>query len=231
MNFIYATTLKKHFVCYGHFYSWQPVLQNQTFPCRSLLEIVDSTIPIKQLPKLKPDCVVIMMNPGSSHPIDSSYNPETILFPEQPFIENRPLTLTQPDNTQYQIMRVALIKNWHHIRVLNLSDLRDPKSTSFMQKVDVLSTTMGGNMHSLFCEERTLERNYLLNRAEKAPILLGWGQARGLLPLARRCMEKLKNEKVYTVPSTIDPLLNAHPSPMMQDKKELWLKQILETLN
>jgi len=231
MNFVYAATLKKRFTCYGHFYLWQPVLQDQTFPCRSLLEIVDSTIEVERLSESKPDCVVIMMNPGSSHPFDASYIPETIEFPEKPFIAHTSLTPTQPDNTQYQIMRIALVKNWHHVRVLNLSDLRDPKSVSFMQRVEVLAETMGGTMHSLFCEERTLERNHLLSRAAGAPILLGWGQARGLLPLARRCMEELKKEKTYTVLSAVDPLLNAHPSPMMQSKKELWLKQMLDALD
>ena len=230
MEFIYAATLKKRFSCYGHFYSWQPALQAQSVPCRSVLEIADSTIDPATLSLHSPDVVVIMMNPGSSHPLDSSYIPSTIEFPQKVFDPNKPLVPTQPDNTQYQIMRIAVAKNWHHIRILNLSDLRDPKSVSFLRRVDAFNEIMGGATHSIFSEERNKERIHALTRASSAPILLGWGQDPGLIPLAQRCIKKLEGELFYTVPSEKHPLLNAHPSPMMQTKKELWLKQILGAL-
>ena len=34
-----------------------------------------------------------------------------------------------------------------------------------------------------------------------------------------------------TVPSEVHPLLNAHPSPMLQKKKLLWLETILKNLD
>ena len=141
------------------------------------------------------------------------------------------LVLTQPDNTQYQVMRVAVKRGWHHIRVLNLSDLRDPKSGSFLQKVDALSQIMGGHVHSIFCAERSAERRQALKRRERAPVLLGWGQDAGLLPLAEQCMKRLEGEPVSSVPSDVHPLLNAHPSPMLQSKKLLWLNTIMKELD
>jgi hypothetical protein len=234
MEFIYAKELKKQFTCYGHFY--ELLLPNaQRLKCRSVLEIVDSHIPQKTPSKIslmQPDVVVVMMNPGSSHPKDLHHLDETITYPA-PSSEQLPknLVLTQPDNTQYQIMRVALKKNWHHIRVLNLSDLRDPKSGSFIERVESLQEILGGHLHSIFCPERTQECHYALHRKTRNPILLGWGANEDLLPLAKQCLKQLKEEPICQVPSpSQNPYLNAHPSPMLQSKKLLWLETMLDLL-
>ena len=70
MNFILADELKKIYDVYGHFYNLK--LSNSILKCRSVLEIKrkDNLTEI-------PDIVVIMMNPGSSVPLDKSYEPET----------------------------------------------------------------------------------------------------------------------------------------------------------
>lgn len=229
MDFIYAAELKKRFACYGHFYEWE-LLNGDRVRCRSVLEIVDQSIPQEQpseISLMSPDAVVIMMNPGSSHPKEVEYIPSTICYPQQSTTVKKELVLTQPDNTQYQIMRVAVSQDWAHIRVVNLSDLRDPKSGSFLQKVGELRELIGGHVHSIFCEERTDECAHALTRNGKSPILLGWGQDRGLLPLAEQCMRRIASEPVVTCCSPVHSLLNAHPSPMMQRKKEEWLERIL----
>ena len=61
-------------------------------------------------------------------------------------------------------------------------------------------------------------------------MLLGWGQDAGLLPLAEQCMKRLEEEPVSSVPSDVHPLLNAHPSPMLQSKKLMWLDTIMKEL-
>lgn len=233
MQFIYAAELKQQFKCYGHFY--ELVLMNgERANCRSVLEIVDASISQEtpsDISEMEPDVVVIMMNPGSSHPKDIYHIDEEIDYPRAERSMRKKLVLTQPDNTQYQVMRVAVSKGWKHIRVLNLSDLRDPKSGSFLQKVGGLSEIMGGHVHSLFCGERTAECAHSLQRKTQTPILLGWGQDLGLLPLVEHCLVRIKGEPTCTVPSEIHPLLNAHPSPMLQKKKLLWLETIIETLD
>ena len=128
-------------------------------------------------------------------------------------------------------MRVAVSKGWKHIRVLNLSDLRDPKSGSFIQKSEVLAEIMGGHVHSLFCSERYKECTHALNRKHKTPIVLGWGQDLGLLPLVKQCLKRIGDEPTCAVPSEVHPLLNAHPSPMLQNKKLLWLETIAKKLD
>lgn len=233
MDFLYATELKKRFSCYGHFY--ELVLMNgERVKCRSVLEIVETSIPQKtpsDLSEKEPDVVAIMMNPGSSHPKDAAHIDEEIEYPRSSGMNRKELVLTQPDNTQYQLMRIAVAKGWKHIRVLNLSDLRDPKSGSFLNKVDALAEIMGGHVHSIFCSERATECAHSLRRKNNTPILLGWGQATGLTRLAARCMAFIEGESTCTVASDVHPLLNAHPSPMLQSKKLQWLEAIMHALD
>ena len=232
MNFQYAAELKKQFTCYGHFYELV-LLNNDRLKCRSVLEIVDVDI-AREVPsdfsEMQPDVVVVMMNPGSSHPRDIYHMDKEIEYPRTGSSIRKELVLTQPDNTQYQIMRVAVGQGWKHIRVLNLSDLRDPKSGSFLQKVDALSEIMGGHVHSIFCAERAAELGHALRRKSRTPILLGWGQDPGLIRLAKQCLERLDGEPTCTVASDVHPMLNAHPSPMLQSKKLEWLETMIREL-
>ncbi|MDF7800549.1 hypothetical protein P4C99_13820 [Pontiellaceae bacterium B1224] len=233
MNFIYAAELKQRFTCYGHFYELA-LMNGETAQCRSVLEIVDQSIPQDNptaIAEMIPDVVVIMMNPGSSHPKDKGHVDDVIEYPGSGNPMGKSLVLTQPDNTQYQIMRVAVSKGWKHIRVLNLSDLRDPKSGSFLQRANGFSEIMGGHVHSMFCGERAEECRRSLVRKTPTPILLGWGQDMGLLPLVERCLQWIQGEPTATVPSAVHPLLNAHPSPMMQKKKLEWLDTIIQNLD
>ena len=232
MDFLYAADLKKRFNCYGHFYELA-LMNGDRARCRSVLEIVDTSIPQDHpsgIPEMAPDVVVVMMNPGSSHPKDAAHVDEIIAYPRDQTLLRKDLVLTQPDNTQYQVMRVAVHQGWSHIRVLNLSDLRDPKSGSFLQKVDALGGLIGGHVHSMFCPERSTELGQSLKRRKATPVLLGWGQDAGLIPLAEQCLKRLAGEPTRTVPSDVHPLLNAHPSPMLQAKKLQWLQRMIEEL-
>ena len=232
MDFIYAAELKKRFACYGHFYELV-MMDGGRANCRSVLEIVDGAIAQdnpSEISLMVPDAVVVMMNPGSSHPKEIYHIDEEIEYPRAGSSMRKELVLTQPDNTQYQIMRIAVSKGWNHVRVLNLSDLRDPKSGSFIQRVEALTEIMGGHTHSIFCPERAEECAHSLRRKTPVPIMLGWGQDTGLIPLATQCMARLETEPTCTVPSDVHPLLNAHPSPMLQTKKLQWLDDMLAAL-
>lgn len=232
MDFLYAAELKKRFACYGHFYELA-LMNGERAKCRSVLEIVDASIPQdcpSDISLMVPDAVVVMMNPGSSHPKDDGHVDAAIEYPQRGGALRKELVLTQPDNTQYQVMRVAVAQGWRHIRVLNLSDLRDPKSGSFIQKVESLAGVMGGHAHSLFCRERDAECAHALRRKGNTPILLGWGQDLGLVPLAEQCLRRIEGEPVCTVASEVHPLLSAHPSPMLQSKKLLWLENMIRAL-
>jgi hypothetical protein len=239
--FLYAAELKKTFRCYGHFYrlnisGTDPVL------CRSVLEITslppeavgansdpDDLFRNPNAETSLPDAVVIMMNPGSSKPIEDG-DTERLLAMPLPAGFRKPLVLTRPDNTQYQIMRIAVSKGWKHVRVLNISDIRDPKSPSFIARTKALDGMPGGEAHSLFSEVRKTERAEMLKRKPGAPFILGWGQDPGLIPLAKQCLSCIEDQRVVTVPAGTDPVLTAHPSPMLQAKKDAWLDTIRAAL-
>ncbi len=233
MEFLYAAELKKRFDCFGHFYELG-LMNGEVAKCRSVLEIVDGTVPrtdLSAISEMPPDVVVVMMNPGSSHPTVAGHVDERIDYPQGGAPRRKALVPTRPDNTQYQVMRVAVAQGWSHIRVLNLSDLRDPKSGSFLQKTEALAGIIGGNAHSIFCAERAAECAQALKRRRPTPVLLGWGQDAGLIPLARQCLGRLGAEATCTVASDVHPLLNAHPSPMLQSKKLQWLEGMLAALD
>ena len=241
-TFLYAAELKKTFRCYGHFYRLN-VPQTNPLLCRSVLEITslpreavgagsdpDDLFSPPGAEFSLPDSVVIMMNPGSSRPIEAG---DTDSLLNMPLASNfrKPLVLTQPDNTQYQIMRIMASKGWKHVRVLNISDIRDPKSPSFIARTKALDAIKGGEVHSLFSKARSVERANMLNRKPGAPFILGWGQDPGLIPLAKQCLKCIGGEAAVTVPAGNDPTLTAHPSPMLQAKKEAWLDAIRTALN
>jgi len=257
-EFIYAAELKKTFRCYGHFYRLN-IEGTEPLLCRSVLEITSlprdlSSIALatgeavgagtdsddlfshsKQnhtfegVVQSLPDAVIIMMNPGSSRPIEEG---DTDSLLTMPLIEdfNKPLVLTQPDNTQYQLMRIMVSKGWKHIRILNISDIRDPKSPSFIARTKALDGIGAGAAHSLFSKVRKTEREQMLKRKPGAPFILGWGQDAGLIPLATQCLSCIEGERIVTIPSENNPILTAHPSPMMQTKKEEWIENILAAL-
>jgi len=93
-----------------------------------------------------PDLMVIMMNPGSSRPVDGIEN-------------NTKESLAIPDRTQDQIMKVMLNSNLQYARILNLSDLREAKSNIFYTKIIELENK--GISHSIFDENRQDDFNHL----------------------------------------------------------------------
>jgi hypothetical protein len=113
----------------GHFYNI--VVGAQRVRCRSALEIVrEELMPVRI--DAAPDAIVVMMNPGSSQPTDSV--PEEVELTR--FLLTLKLVATKPDTTQYQIMRLMHYCGWDHVRVLNLSDLREASSASFVKCSD-----------------------------------------------------------------------------------------------
>jgi len=227
--FLYADDLKKKYKCYGHFYDLKFSSKN-IVNCRSVLEIIDSSISINDINSLSfriPDIIFIMMNPGSSYPLEEPI--KDLKEKSLDFKKKKNLVLTRPDNTQYQLMRIGVKMGWSHLRVLNLSDLRNAKSKLFLEKVEALSNLNHGNIHSIFSELRVHECKNMLQSISQT-IVIGWGQDKRLLPLVKDCFKRFKNEKIVSVESKINNMLTLHPSPMLQEKKEEWLNCIIKQL-
>jgi len=221
MEFIYADELKNQFSVFGHFYDLE--IGNRVFNCRSVLEIVSKTI--GDLNSSKPCAVVVMMNPGSSKPLNPDYTPQKFSLDEiKSNSWKKDIIPTKPDNAQYQIMRMMLLKGWKHVRVLNLSDLRNGNSSKFSIEYKNAEILDPSNPHSLTHQDRNTElRNYCL----KSPIVIAaWGSTEVLRESAQLFLHNIDN--VQGLP--LESPWYRYPSPYKKDQKLDWLECMYEDL-
>ena len=226
IEFIRAEELKRKFGVFGHFYSVQ-VAPKQLVECRSVLEIVESEYAPKKSAALsgrKPDAVFIMMNPGSSRPlaaVDSRIQADAIHELAVALVP------TKPDTTQYQVMRLMHHCGWRHVRVLNLSDLRCPKSGVFFKQFKGLEKDHSFDAHSVFSERRADE--LALKLIDGIPVVCAWGVSPHLDPLIDRCLAKLA--KATAVRGLLkDGTTNKflHPLPSLQSQQTEWINRMVE---
>lgn len=224
VSFIPAADLKRHFRVLGHFYSLAfPVTEPQK--CRSILEIISTTV--AKTPGI--DAVFIMMNPGSSRPIEKTNH---LVKSDRISEMTAELVPTVPDTTQYQVMRLMHYQGWQHVRVINLSDLRDSRSGSLIQRYVQLEKKSGTLLHSIFSPERVVQLKQSLARKPGAPIVCAWGVSNDLNPLISRATKVLALESDVTglaKPGEVDKYF--HPLPSLQNQKEQWVIDMLECLN
>jgi hypothetical protein len=182
-------------------------LEGERWPMRSRLEIFRHGLEPEHAIRGVPDVVAVMMNPGGSRPLCEP--------------DPRGWCVAWPDRTQHQLMRLAdrLAVHgvrWDHLRVLNLSDLRTPRSAELMAWLDRLST----DRHSLFSEVRSSERQDALGPAT-VPVLAAWGLGARLRPWARRALTVLEGRTVLGL--TVDRVGYRHPLPQRFDLQQAWL--------
>ncbi len=236
-----AAELKQYFSVFGQYYNF--VFEGQKYPCRSLLElIVKDEEPSKSIDliAMKPDLIVVMLNPGSSRPVDASYSPIRIKRLSE-LMTLSEMVPAVPDTTQYQIMRLMVAQGYQHARILNLSDLRTPKSAVLLKQIQQLEKPNGASLlqwHSIFSKERLKELSLRTGGTQhgkitdETPVVVGWGRFEKMNDYARCSLRYFKGRSVIGVPvSDKNDALFAHPSPMLQAKKEQWLEAILERLN
>ena len=227
LKFIPAEQLKKHFEVFGHFYSVD-LKSGEKIDCRSVLEILTrqrKPSDIDLLPDASPDAIFIMMNPGSSRPLIEVDNVISEWLINQLDVS---LVPTKPDTTQYQVMRVMHYCGWHHVRVLNISDMRDPQSGSFVERYSDIEKRTGFSAHSLFADDRSVELSHKLNTKPEAPIVCAWGVSPDLDPLIERCLSKVAGSFRLVglkKPGTEDKYF--HPLPTLQKDKEQWVTNLV----
>ena len=148
--------------------------------CRSTLEIVTCTVPAderNQLLSCQPDIVVVMMNPGKSRPCEGGdgqgRRPHAIGTGAH-------LVPTCPDKTQQALVKVMRSKGFRHARVLNLSDVSEPKSTKFLDDIRHNRLPQG---YSVFCSVRNRELQCRLNPTTGI-VIVAWGKNYRLRKLA-----------------------------------------------
>ncbi len=200
-----AAELLQHFAVHGRFYEAQ--LDGRPWRLRSRLEIFDRSLDPAACVGGVPDLVVVMMNPGASRPLgvldDAGWGPAL------------------PDRTQYQLMKLALAARRHgwalrHIRVLNLSDLRTPKSADLFAALHELAD----DRHSIFCTRRAGELAHALGPST-VPVLRAWGLAPALSMLAQLALKATESRQVLGL--TDNGISYRHPLPQRADLQQAWL--------
>ena len=152
---------------YGDFYRL-----SASFCCRSTLEIVhreQAPDSLCHLASRQPDVVVVMANPGGSRPCcgddGSVIEPSSIWNPAN-------LVETVPDRTQRVVERMMEEKGYSHVRVLNLSDIREPSLGTLVQRLGSDDLPDGD---SLFCcPSRREEFDHRLNPRLDL-VIAAWG--------------------------------------------------------
>ena len=228
-EFLPAAELKNLYSVMGHFYDIS--LNNKVrLKCRSSLEILSREIAgnFSGVSRGLPDAVFIMMNPGSSRTVETS--PSSIRDVGA-ISDCKTFVQTRPDTTQYQVMRVMTRLGWQHVRVLNLSDLREPKSSVFATTFRSIELNYGYTAHSLFSPIRTQKLTVELRRKVDAPLICAWGVSPKLNSLICVAAPVLRDAGIcrgLLKVGTSDRYF--HPLPTLQTDKEIWVNKLCKEL-
>ena len=173
----------------------------------------------------KPSAVVVMMNPGSSKPLDRDYIPRKF-SPDEITSSSwiKEMIPSKADNAQYQIMRMMLLKRWKHVRILNLSDLRNGNSGDFSIEYENAELLDPSNPHSLIHEGRFAELSKYC--AESDLVIAAWGSNEVLRKAALSFLSIFNN--VRGLP--LDKPWYRYPSPYKKDQKIAWLESMNKEL-
>jgi hypothetical protein len=233
-----ADNLKQEYLVYGSFYNIVDTDQSIT-KCRNVLEIYNRSGSFEDTLLAKPysyipNAIFIMMNPGSSKPEESTlelFNYDVGDMNKMAF--KNYLVKAKPDITQYQVMRVMKNNDWNHVRVINLSDIREPKSSLFFKKCKEFHHD--DFIHSIFSDIRADELMNALNIDSEIPLVLAWGTSNELKELAIICNTQLqniniKNRKVAVRSDDLPEELCYHASPTLDKQKKFWLEKICRAI-
>jgi len=164
--------------------------------------------------KQEPDLMVIMMNPGASRPLDGIDNN---------IIESEAI----PDRTQDQIMKVMTACKFEYARVLNLTDIREPKSQKMFLKLIEMDNK--GVSHSIFDARRRNEFDSLF--VEKIQVIFAWGVSKNLQELAEQGIKTINIDKPIGLNKEGVEWAYYHPLPQNYKKQIEWVEKTIEILN
>ncbi|MRS25591.1 hypothetical protein [Bacillus sp. RIT694] len=228
-NWIEEEYLQQKYQVLGSFYNVE--LSNRTIKCRNDLHILDKDFTDYDS-NLKPDLLMIMMNPGKSTPADADYIPPCYSTENAPhLIKDTQKVETIPDRTQYQIMRIMWNMGYKHSRVINISDLRNPISTLF--KRDLEQVHVLNSIHSIFSELRREELEGLFSELKDDSVVFkAWGidivnKSATFKNLVNKCIISLQTinqqQKGLQGPSVYH---TRHPLPFpywSKNRQKIWL--------
>ena len=170
-------------------------------------------IKLKNSIKQRPDLMVVMMNPGASRPLDGKDNND---------LESQAI----PDRTQDQIMKVMKACKLEYARVLNLTDIREPKSNQMLLKL--IELDQQGIPHSLFDSRRRNEFDALF--IKNVPVIFAWGVNKNLQKLAEKAIQIISVDNPIGLNKAGTDWAFYHPLPQNFQKQLEWVEKIVEAL-
>lgn len=195
--------MNNKFKFFGHFY------ERSGLKCRRYLDIKRNGIN-----SIYPDIMVVMMNPGSSYPLDRIDN-------------NHAESKAHPDPTQDQIMAVMNNTGFSFARILNLSDARQSNSNEFYKFIQ--SNGADAIAHSVFHESRTNEFSSLFRH--NVPVIYGWGVNANLEGLARMAMSRIATKNPIGIKKEGVDWAYYHPLPRIHTKQVEWVNAVSSLLS
>lgn len=194
--------LREKYHSYGHFYNL--VVNDERIPCRSVLEIVEanSDLDNEVSPTHNiPDAIVIMMNPGGSQPdltrINNYNEPQINDNSFEIDFRTKKLVRAVADTTQNRIMNVMNVMSWRHVRILNLTDIREANSSYLNSHVSRFSSAANSSIHSIFSSKRSKEIEVSLSEDIDSIFIFGWGTQDCLKSISKHAFEFItSNEDV-----------------------------------
>lgn len=199
------------FIYFGHFY--RLAIGGVEYSCRSTLEIVSSSCQALaaeavqdpgMLLDRQPDAVVVMLNPGGSYPCDCQEPTNCITSSQIDDDARSNLVLTRPDATQTEIEKVMADRQFSHVRVLNLFDIREKESKELIGRVrESLNLKPRHHLnessemikpYSIFSTERSGELVNRLNAINS--IVVAWGTVKGAIKFYKKCHTRLSETNI-----------------------------------
>lgn len=153
--------------------------------------------------------MVVMMNPGSSFPLDGIDN-------------NSRSSMAKPDKTQNQIMKIMNEASFDYARILNLSDLRTPNSDDLYKFIK--SSESKCVPHSIFDDSRKREFSQLF--IKNASVIFAWGVNSALVPLAKKAVESLSIDNPLGMLKPNTDFSYYHPLPKTHEQQTEWVQYI-----
>lgn len=223
--FIVAEEIKKVFTFFGNYYQDSSGKKFRNVICYLPIKFKDSET--FDITSYSFDALFIMMNPGGS-------KPQNGLFPSinTPKFGLNKLVSARPDQTQYQVARIAIAKGWKSVCIINLSDIVEAKSKVFIKNLAEAPVK-----HTIFSEERIEELEVILSLIKnKKCIYAAWGIKTDsyFQKLAESTIQKLKKygitPKGLNSKSNTLPFLFQHPLPSPQPKWHDWLNDFMREI-
>lgn len=165
----------------------------------------------------KIDAYIIMMNPGSCKPINdedlkNSSSPESAIYID-----------AKNDRAQKRVMQLMDNTNFNKVRILNLFDCKEPKSSKAAQ----MANEDYGFSINIFSHARKDELNKLTK--DNVPYIVAYG-LNGLVAFKKLALEFLANKKVYGIKKYNNDLLYYYLSPFKEIDAQKIITEIVSQI-